>query len=328
MNIDQNIYEIIAAKSNGEELTDNETIILENWMNESPDNRKTLQYFKEIFLNKEDIGSFQEINTNNAWNKHLKRVNASKSLSIRTLLKYAAIILPLVIASSLFFNWDKLNISQGTDYCNLLVPKGQVKEIVLADGSKVWLNSDSQLKYPSHFNGDTREVYLRGEAYFSITKNKQKPFIVNSDLMDIKVLGTEFNLSCYEESQKVEATLYEGKIAYKTNNNKGILEPGFQAVLDKKSNKVEVRKVIVSQYTSWKEGIYLFDGINIEELAIKISRWYNVEVIIKDDSVKKMEFTGAIEKNKSVEFIIELLEETNSVKCKLEDSVLLIDAMP
>lgn len=328
MNINQTIFEIIGAKLNGEELTDNEKEILANWLSESTENNNIFKKYENMFLYKDDIAFFEGIDENISWEKHLKRVRSSKKLSLRTILKYAAIILPLVIASSILLNGVKWDIFSNNNYCNIIVPKGQIQEIVLADGTKIWLNADSELKYPKEFKGNSRKVYLKGEAYFSVTKNKQKPFIVNSDLMEIKVLGTEFNLSCYENSKNVKATLYEGKIAYVTKDNEGVLEPGFQVILDKASNEVEVKKVNVSQFTSWKDGIYIFDEIRVEDLAVKIARWYNIEVIIKSDSVKEMKFTGAMEKKMPVDFIKELLEETNSVKCELIENVLYIEEIP
>lgn len=328
MDMNQNIFEIIAAKINGEVLTDKERQTLDNWLAESLKNMQIFEELKDIYSNKEDIYSFKGIDANNAWQNHLRRVNSTNKLNIRFLLKYAAIILPIVITLSIFFNVGKLNVFSGEDYCKVIVPKGQIQELVLADGTKIWLNSDSELKYPNEFRGDTREVYLKGEAYFSVTKNKQKPFIVNTDLMDIKVLGTEFNLSCYETNKNIEATLYEGKIAYKTRDFEGVLKPGFKAVLNKENNKVEIRKINISQAKLWKEGIYVFDGIKIEDLSHKISRWYNIEVFIESDSVRKMEFTGAMERDKPVDYFIELLEETNSVECKIKDGVLYIDEIP
>ncbi len=328
MNINQDILDIIAAKLNGEKIADNEQETLDNWLDDCTENKKIFQEYKDIYQNKEDIAFFEGIDANNAWKNHLNRVNSSKGLNLRPFLKYAAIILPIIIASSILLNWVKWDILSSGDYCNIVVSRGQMQEIVLADGTRVWINSDSEFKYPKEFKGNTREVYLKGEGYFSVTKNREKPFVVNSDLMNIKVLGTEFNLSCYENSENVEATLFEGKISYSTKDKEGILEPGFQAVFNKGSKKVVIRKVDVSEFSSWKDGIYLFDGIKIEDLVVKISRWYNIEVVFKSESVKTMEFTGAMERDKPVDFIIELLEETNSVKCDFKEGVLYIDIIP
>lgn len=326
--MDQYIFEIIGAKLSGEELTDNEIQILNDWLDESNYNKRIFQKYKDMFLYHEDIAYFGEINAINAWEKHINKVKSSKSINLRTLLKYAAIILPLVIASTIFFYWYKVDIFQNDNYCSVTVPKGEIQEIKLADGTNIWLNSDSELKYPREFNGNTREVYLKGEAYFSVTKNIHKPFIVNSNLMNIKVLGTEFNLDCYDDSENIEATLYEGKIAFSTKNEEGILEPGFQAILKKDNNKVKIKRIAASQFSLWKEGIYTFYEINIEELAAKISRWYNIKVRITHNSVKTMKFSGAMEMNKPVEFIIDLLEETNAVKCELRNGVLYIGETP
>lgn len=327
MNMNQNIFEIIAAELNGEQLTDNEKYILDRWLKESPKNKNIYQEYYKIYQNKDDIYSFKGIDANKAWNKHLSKVKSSRTLNLRTLLKYAALVIPIVVASTIFFNWGKWDIFSDKNYCNLVVPKGLVQEVILADGTKVWINADSELKYPKKFKGNRRQVYLKGEAYFSVTKNKEKPFIVKSNFMDIKVLGTEFNLSCYDNSNRVEATLFEGKIAYSTKDSKGILEPGTQVVYNKTNNKTEVRSVDVSKYISWKDGIYIFDGIKIEDLANKISRWYNIEVEFKSNEAKTMEFSGAMEKNRPVDFIIELLEETNSVKCEIKEGVLYIDVI-
>ena len=209
-----------------------------------------------------------------------------------------------------------------TVYHTLVVDKGGEFQLVLPDGTKVWLNSASELKYPNAFSGNKRQVYLKGEAYFEVKRSDTQLFIVSTAGCDIKVLGTEFNVSSYDTDKEVVTTLVQGKVAYTAGKQSGELRPGEQCVYEKDQQIAKVQQVNVGQYISWKNGLFTFDKISMENLAKQISRWYDVEVIFPDQSARSVSFTGAMERYKPVSYIIQLLNETNTVECRLEGNML------
>ncbi len=211
------------------------------------------------------------------------------------------------------------------EYNSLYVPRAGEYKLILADGTKVWLNSDSKLRYPTAFTGKDRKVYLEGEAYFEVAKYKDKPFIVSSNNMDIQVLGTKFNISSYQDAKETELVLVEGSVSYIAGKYKGLLSPGEKVSYNIVKEELSIRKVDVEKYISWKKGIFTFNKIRLEDLGVRISRWYDVEVIFMNTSVKEQLFTGAIEKDKSLKFLIEILEATNSVSCESKENVLYIE---
>lgn len=203
-------------------------------------------------------------------------------------------------------------------YHTLAVSKGAEFQLILPDGTKVWLNSDSELKYPNVFNAKTRQVYLKGEAYFEVTHSEHQPFIVKAGDCAIRVLGTAFNVSSYAGEKQIVTTLVKGKVAYAAGNNRGELTPGEQCIYGKETQKAKVQKVDVNRFISWKNGLFIFDHATMEELGKQISRWYNVEVIFPDDAARLISFTGAMERYKPVSYLVQLLNETNTVDCRLE----------
>lgn len=207
-------------------------------------------------------------------------------------------------------------------YHKLVVDRGGEFQLVLPDGTKVWLNADSELRYPDIFNDSTRKVYLKGEAYFDVKHSEKQPFIVSVEDCDIRVLGTEFNISCYDGGSHVITTLVEGKVAYRTGKLQGELKPGWQCVYDTEKKSADVKKVEVDKYISWKNGLFIFDGVKMEELAKQVERWYNVNVIFADHFVRDSRFTGAMERYKPVSYLISMLNETNTVECRLENNIL------
>ena len=207
-------------------------------------------------------------------------------------------------------------------YHTLAVERGAEFQVVLPDGTKVWLNSDSRLKYPNVFNETTRKVYLIGEAFFEVAHDEKHPFIVNAGECAIQVLGTAFNVSSYQEDKEIVTTLVSGKVAYTVGGHQGELAPGEQCIYGKEAKIAKVEKVDVNQYISWKNGLFVFDHVQMEELARQISRWYDVEVVFPDQTARNVSFTGAMERYKPVSYLIQILNETNTVDCKLENNML------
>ncbi|MCR8669012.1 FecR domain-containing protein [Aestuariibaculum sp. M13] len=201
----------------------------------------------------------------------------------------------------------------------LNVPVGGVYQIKLPDGTKVWLNSATSLEFPERFVGDQRVVTLKGEAYFEVTKSK-RPFIVKTNSADITVLGTQFNVSSYDDDEYFSSTLVEGSIALNSNlkdQSSTILAPGQRAVIEKMNPSIDVASVDTQVYTAWKEGKFYFERESLEQILVKMSRWYNVDVIIENESLKSETFTGVAYKNKQVDYLLNMISKTTKVNYKI-----------
>lgn len=177
-------------------------------------------------------------------------------------------------------------------YNTLTVPRGCEFDLTLADGSRVWLNAGSSLKYPEVFVGNKREVYLSGEAYFEVKHNGKASFIVNTDKMNVRVLGTSFNIKVYGDDPTIVTTLVTGKIAqtYPEINKEITLTPSRQSVFDRSSGKLETREVETREALAWKNGRIVANNERLEDIFRQLSRWYDFEVVYTQPSLKDTRF--------------------------------------
>jgi ferric-dicitrate binding protein FerR (iron transport regulator) len=203
-------------------------------------------------------------------------------------------------------------ISGQLQYNTLENPKGsKVINMVLVDGTKVWLNAGSSLVYPVVFIGDKRKVAITGEAYFEVAKNPAKPFLVDVETQtgggaEIEVLGTHFDVNAYSEEPNIKATLLEGSVKIKRQNAVQMLSPGQQAVLTTGGIKLE-KNVDVSQVMAWKEGFFLFNNIDIHALMRQVARWYDVDVNFEGD-ISAEGYTGKISNDVPLSKLLEALQ--------------------
>ncbi|WP_321348502.1 FecR domain-containing protein [uncultured Draconibacterium sp.] len=215
--------------------------------------------------------------------------------------------------STLLYDKEEKKIEE-VKYNSLVTPRSKVYNLVLADGTKVWLNASSAIKYPVSFVGDIRKVYLTGEAYFEVTHNAKKTFIVSTNEMDIEVLGTSFNVMAYPEDQTVETTLVSGKVKVRTDNSKMLLEPGTQAKLDKETRLLDKNETNTDLFTSWRFGKYIFEYENLEGVMSKLSRWYDVDVTFADAKKKDLHFSGTLFKYNDINETLHIIELTSNVR--------------
>lgn len=206
-------------------------------------------------------------------------------------------------------------------YNTLYVPNGEIYQIELPDGSKVWLNSATSLRFPTQFVGNQRVVFIGGEAYFEIQKDKKKPFIVKTQTADITVLGTHFNVSSYSEDGFFATTLLEGSVKLSASN-KGvaavILKPGQKGSLAKNSNSsININEVDVYQETAWKDGKFFFEKEKLGTIISKLNRWYNADFKFEDPSVANYTFTGVARKDQPIEYLLDLISKTSNVKFEI-----------
>lgn len=199
--------------------------------------------------------------------------------------------------------------SETTEMHTLLIPRGGEFHMELADGTQVWLNSESKLTYPARFTGGTREVAMEGEVCFQVAKNEGQPFIVRTGGMAVTVLGTVFNVDAYPDNGRIATTLVEGKVEIQTGDEKQTLLPDQQAVLEK-GKGIEVKEVYAEDYISWIGGVFHFTEASLEEIMQKLSRWYNFEFFFANADVKDAHFTLNIRRYENVSDILSKIEKT------------------
>ena len=204
-------------------------------------------------------------------------------------------------------------------YNYLTIPRGGQFHIKLADGTLVWLNSESRLKYPVAFlEGETRIVELvYGEAYFEVspsTEHLGATFKVSNTSQEIEVLGTEFNVKAYRDETNIYTTLVEGKVTIATGTTKKVLKPNQQSNLDLNNNTISIDPTNVDQEISWRKGVFSFKGKSLEEIAKVLSRWYDVDIEFSKPELKNVKFNGVLKKQESIEEILNSILTTNSIK--------------
>lgn len=204
-------------------------------------------------------------------------------------------------------------------YHTLDIPRGGEYSITLEDGTKVWLNAESRLKFPVEFCRETREVYLTGEAFFKVTSDTSHPFIVITDQARITVLGTSFNVSSYPDDQTMHTTLEEGKVQVKAirSGESMQMQAGEQIRLEK-NGKMSKEKTDVTHYTSWKSGRFVFKDMPLDKLLRQLARWYDVEIHFQKEKRKQITFTGDLKKYENLNEILEIIELTSEARFMTE----------
>ena len=280
------------------------------------------------------------------------------------MLKIAAIFM-LAFASSwaAFYFLDKKPYADSLAYNQVMTTKGQKSQIILSDGTKVWLNSETVLKYPAAFNGEQREVFLEGEAFFEVQKKDNKiPFLVKTSDIDIEVLGTSFNVMAYADEETIETTLVEGSINLVRKGLKPspdqnvILKPNQKVTLIKKGSRVilsEVEidkpalvksdktaktpssngkeqilissKVNIELHTAWKDDLLVFQSETFENIAYKLERWYDVKIHIQNEELKDYRYTGKFTHKETLNQVLEILNLTTPIKYTFKQNDLYIE---
>lgn len=212
------------------------------------------------------------------------------------------------------------------EYNILRTERGGEWNVVLEDGTRVYLNAASTLKYPVSFTGDSRQVELEGEAYFEVTPNPERPFIVRTADMDILVRGTSFNIDAYPERKTSRTTLVTGKVEVACAGQTLTIFPGQQIVFDKATQSAEIRDIDTELYTSWKEGFYKFQETRLEDILTDLSLWYDVDVIYADEAVKELRFTssGKMARYDNLMSLLKKFEYMHQVTFELEGKNLIV----
>ena len=212
------------------------------------------------------------------------------------------------------------------EYNKLTTPIGGEYSLVLSDGTKVFLNADSELKYPVEFSDGKRIVDLKGEAYFEVHKDSLRPFIVRMNGAEVTVLGTSFNVNTYGDDGQIYTTLVNGSVRVSSvkNGQAEVLKPGMQSVMDVQSGQLTVREVDVEPYVAWREGRFVFRAMTLDLIMRQLQRWYDFEVFYQNPELKDYEFRGVIKRDMDLDKVLSVIKVTTNVDFEVKGKVITI----
>lgn len=318
-------YKIIVDKFFNKTIDDIELEKLKSWLNESVDNRKYFDRSNETYIlsgselshfhGRVDAGWADMKNEMLSSSKDTKRMPV-KSLTIWRMVAVASIILAIGLFGVITFENQKSSIAEVTTLM------GQKTNLQLTDGTRVWLNSGSKLKSKESFRN--REVFVSGEVYFDVVHD-DKPFVVHTGVVSVKVFGTKFNVCAYDNDDEVIVTLEEGKVGMKIQKSKKVymMNPGENLIYNKKTNKIKRTKVNTNLYTEWKENTLKFSNATFDDVITKIEKWYGVNIHI-DKNIKYSErFTMTIH-SESLRELLELMTKVAPIKYNIKEDQVFI----
>ena len=295
------------------EATDNELTQIRQWVNADKMNRETFYHERALF-DALQLNAFQKGN-------HVRKQSVP-------LWKWIGSAAAAVIALFLLYNipvFTTKSIQPEIALNTIKVPAGQRVEVTLSDGTHIWLNARSEFSYPASFNGNTREVRLKGEAFFDVAKDRNKKFIVNTGRCEVEVLGTQFNVEAYDDRESVKTTLVEGSVDVQAGGEKVRLIPHEQLQYHKNTAEMEVREVNVREIIAWKNGWFVFDNTTLGEIVKTLQRWYNIEVEFIRPELEHLRFTGDLSRYDSFDAVIRMFEDTKKLNMSVISNRLIVD---
>jgi ferric-dicitrate binding protein FerR (iron transport regulator) len=311
----------------GKYITGNESVSdsdkLNSWLNEDPENQLKLDHITEEREIVKNIEAYEDIDTNKAWNRYEEKI---AGLSLRKQIlkwKIAAILVFLVgIAGSLVGYWSSGNGKSALTksvYTTVVTENGQTSRIILPDSTVVWLNSGTALSYNNNFSVNNRDVKLKGEAYFKVARNENIPLIVHCEEMEVKVLGTEFDVNAFSYDDKFSVVLEKGSIELSHINNKFesfTMTPGEIAKFDDLNNKLVISRADTYEYVSWKDGVLIFNNTSMKQVISRLEHWYGVDIEVNNPKVYDLIFNATIV-DENLEDIFHLIKYTCDIDYKI-----------
>ena len=207
--------------------------------------------------------------------------------------------------------------SESVVYNKLEIPRGGEFCLTLSDGTRVWLNSETSIQYPVAFGAKERRVFVQGEAYFEVAKDAKKPFTVQFMSSSVTVLGTSFNIRAYPEEKRSQTTLAEGSVRIYSPGSSMLLKPGEQAEVSALSGEMVKQEVEVKNFTSWKDGRFVFEQQPLEDIMRTLERWYDIRVIFKDEGAKRISLSGNMKRYGDFSQVMKRLQRTGDVRFEL-----------
>ena len=315
------------------------------WIRDNPDRKIEIAKAKDILITllnnrKPEVG----VDKNAALQHLLESVGKEDRQVSKTRIIYswlARVAAVIILSACLACLWNILFIKEYPAknrmvYNEIIVPVGEKSQVILSDGTHVWINSGSRFKYPICFGDDSREITLEGEAYFDVTKGKST-FVVNTHDAKIRVLGTAFNVKSYPEDRKTQTTVVRGLVRVESRENgvePVLIGPDQMAVIkdlpkDKKKKPEDkdlkvINKVNTLVVTAWKDQLLIFADETFEDMAIKMERWFNMKIRIEDENLKKDRYTGKFVNNETVYEVLEAIDVTTPIEYIIQEDEIII----
>lgn len=294
------------------DATEEEKIEIMEWLDSAPENMEEYLALRKLY----DIMIWQTP----APEKKTQFVRLNPVLRKITIegLKIAATFIIAFLGIHYYTHFG--NKLSEPDMNTVIVPAGQHAELMLSDGTKVWLNAKSKFTFPKQFNTKTREVRLDGEGYFCVAKDKEHPFIVETQMYDIKVLGTEFNVTAYKEYNMFEASLLEGSVQLQVPGSGDglIMKPNERVYLE--NNQLIKGPIINYNQFSWKQGIINFYNESFPEILKKLELYYDIKIQVKNKAVTNFYYTGKFRTNEGLEHILKVFQLNNDFRYKIDNT--------
>lgn len=289
-----------------------------DWVKASPENHRYYNRVKAEYVSKFQIE--QSVDIDKEFNQFLLR--KEKGLNRSLFLKIAALITIALLAGG---GWFIINTNlSSVPLATYEAQPSLLKEITLPDGSKVSLNSGSIIEIAQGFNESNREVYLEGEAFFEVERDTARPFVVKTESnLEVKVLGTSFNVKSYKSDKTIETTLVSGKVELIQSNKKRpviALSPNQKATFNKAEDKINIEQVSTANITSWKDGVLIFDNEPVENVLNSLERWYKVRIRIKDREINTYTFSGKVNRKTNIAEVLELIKASSPVKYQYNET--------
>ena len=329
------IKSLIIAELDGE-ITIEEKEFLYLWISKSKDNACYYVQIKDLW--EASLANVSEIaQTTQEWERFHRRIISipiakEKKYSLVNWYRVAAVLVIGLLIANLVFQEYKIKESL---YFTTVAPRGSISQTILPDGTMIYLNAGSELRYELTENAKQRHVFLKGEAWFDVESDKNKPFVVHTPHYNVQVLGTQFNIKSYEDDDNIVTTLEEGAILISSSEHSSnsrqiklkediVLKPGEQLVYNKADRTLLLKnKVDTRLFTSWKDHKLIFLDMSFGELVRLLERRYGVDIIVVDDSILEDHFTGTI-KNETILEILNIIQHTHSIQYKLEGQQIII----
>lgn len=300
------------------ELTGRERIEVEEWIRASEENRKKAEDCYALSLAAVSLQLMKRSAPLKALDKVNEKIKKKQFNKVFLFVQRVAVVLLLPLLCFSGFLLLQSTETSPVFYLEARMTPGMIGSIVLPDGTKVWLNSSSYLKYPNLFSGSTREITLDGEAYFEVTEDLEKPFIVHAGNSSVKVLGTEFNMDAYDSNEFIATTLVDGSVEFRYRNEDGLsrsvmIEPDEQAYYDKETGRTKITKTYVPKDIAWKNGQIVLRDTPLADILWILSKRFNVEFTVKNPSFYKYSFTGVFT-NQQIERVLEHFKRSSGMR--------------
>ena len=329
--LDKNkIDELLPRYCEGQ-VTEEERLLVETWMNESEENRRVVKQIHSLYLATDTIHVMKKVDTEKALSRVKGRITGRKKTMWWEWAQRAAAVLfiPLLVVQLVhYWGGDEQELAQMLE---VKTNPGMTTSLTLSDGTVVFLNSESRLTYPSHFNGDTRNVTLQGEAYFEVSKDPKHPFIVQTETIDVQVLGTHFNVDAYHDNPDIKTTLLSGSVAVsnKSKSVRMVLKPNEIAIYNKVEEKL-TRKVLknAEDEISWRQGEFIFDDLPLQEIARELSNSFGATIQIADTTLQNYRITARFRDGEDLATILSVLHNAGYFNYSQNNKQIIITAKP